>query len=112
MTADDYTRISAMLLDTAAKIEAAKRPAYTTGNPDVLHNFKSVAARAGITPMQAWAVYFLKHIAAITALAKDPDLPQAEGIEGRFADAINYLKLGYALHTEHAEEGRQNVSKD
>jgi len=96
MTDKDYHKLSDKLISTALDIETAKRPAYTLGNSDVLHNFKSVAQRVGITPMQAWAVYFLKHVDAITANAKNPDLPQAEGMEGRFADAINYLKLGFA----------------
>jgi hypothetical protein len=59
-----------------------------------------VADRAGITPMQAWSVYFLKHIDAICSVAKDPNIPQAEPIKGRFADAINYLLLGYSLLNE------------
>jgi hypothetical protein len=97
------------LLSKASSIEDAKRPAYTGGNPDCLHNFKTVAARLGISPLQAWGVYFLKHIDAITSLAKDETLPQAEAIEGRFADAINYLKLGFALFTE---GGRQQTYVD
>jgi hypothetical protein len=100
MTEARYHELSAYLLDLARQIEDSKRPAYTVGSPDVLHNFVSVATRAGISPMQAWAVYFLKHIDAITALAKDRTIPQAEAIEGRFADAINYLKLEFALSQE------------
>lgn len=84
----------------ATSIADAKRPGYTLGDDDVLRNFKAVAERMGVTPMQAWGVYFLKHIDAITSLAKDPAIPQAEAIEGRFADAINYLKLGFALVNE------------
>jgi hypothetical protein len=97
MTLSQYETTAKSLLDEAERIADAKRPAYTLGNEDVLYNFKSVAQRAGITPMQAWAVYFNKHIDAINTMAKDPTLPQAEAIIGRFADAINYLQLGYAL---------------
>jgi hypothetical protein len=85
------------LLVEAAKIEAAKRPAYTVGSDDVLANFKRVALRADIHPWQAWAVYFLKHVDALLTAATRADLPQAEPLVGRFADAINYLKLGAAL---------------
>lgn len=70
------------------------------GNQDVLHNFKTVAQRVGVTPGQVWAVYFLKHIDAITSIMCAPDLPVSEAPIGRFADAVNYLKLGYALHKE------------
>lgn len=103
MTHDDYQKISNNLTKLAKSIEDAKRPAYTIGSPDVLRNFKSVAERAGITPMQAWAVYFLKHVDAITAAANDPNIPQAEELSGRFADALNFLKLGWALFVESKE---------
>lgn len=88
------------LLEEATRIEGAKRPAYTLASSDVLHNFKHVAKRMGITPMQAWGVYFLKHVDAICAQAKNPNIPQAEELIGRYADAINYLKLGWALSQE------------
>ena len=97
MTEQRYTEVSTLLIETAKEIENAKRPGYTRGEADVLTNFKDVAQRVGVTPMQAWAVYFLKHVDAITSVAKNPDIPQAEAIEGRFADAVNYLKLGWAL---------------
>lgn len=97
MNQPDYDHLAAALLNEAASIETAKRPGYTLGHADVLKNFKHAAERAGITPGQAWAVYFLKHIDAITSVMTRPDLPVAEAPLGRFADAINYLKLGYAL---------------
>lgn len=100
MTLEQYNHISRELLVHAACISDAKRPAYTLGSDDCLINFRSVAERMGITPMQAWGVYFNKHIDAINSAAKDPALPQAEAIKGRFADGLNYLLLGYALLTE------------
>jgi len=100
MIRSDYEKAKAELLNKAEEIENAKRPAYTCGNEDVLHNFKTVAERLGTTTFQTWGTYFLKHIDAITALAKSPEIPQAEEISGRFADAINYLKLGWAIHQE------------
>ena len=100
MTAEEYKESSYSLLLTADGIENAKRPAYTGANTDVLHNFKSVAARLKLTPMEVWSVYFLKHVDAILSAAKDPNIPQAEPLVGRFADAVNYLKLGYALYSE------------
>jgi hypothetical protein len=38
-----------------------------------------------------------KHYDAILSALARPELPQAEEIEGRFADLINYAKLGYTL---------------
>lgn len=106
MTLNDYKEIEQNLTAAARAIAEGKRPGYVQGNADVLHNFKSVADRMGITPMQAWGVYFLKHIDALASLAKDPAIPQAEAIEGRFCDAINYLHLGYALVVE-GEKGNE-----
>ena len=42
------------------------------------------------------------HFDALMSYAKDPTIPQAEELTGRFADAVNYLKLGYALYAEFA----------
>jgi hypothetical protein len=100
MNAADYDRVADELMHIARGIETSKRPGYTIGSEDVLANFKSVAARVGISTEQAWAIYFLKHIDAITSIMTRPDLPVAEAAEGRFADAINYLRLGWALLKE------------
>jgi len=105
MKLNRYDELSAGLLAEAHEIEKSKRPSYTIGSEDVLANFKRVAERTGQTPGQALATYWLKHVDSITAALCHPELPQAEAIEGRFADCINYLKLGYALVVE-AEEGR------
>ena len=100
MNTKEYDVIADELMELARSIETAKRPGYTIGSVDVLANFKSVAAKAGITTEQAWAVYFLKHIDAILAIMTKPDLPVSEEPPGRFADAINYLRLGYAILKE------------
>ena len=88
------------LLHIAHKIEEAKRPGYTLDSPDVLANFKKAAEMTGCTPMQAWGAYFYKHVAAILSYAKEEDIEQAEPLSGRFADALNYLKLGYHMVKE------------
>lgn len=100
MNTADYDKVADELMMLAREIETAKRPGYTVGSVDVLANFKRVAERAGITTEQAWAVYFLKHIDAIMAIMTKPDLPVAEEPPGRFADAINYLRLGFAILKE------------
>lgn len=100
MNAADYDRVADDLMNIARGIETSKRPGYTVGSADVLDNFKRVAERVGITTEQAWAVYFLKHVDAITSIMTRPELPVAEAAEGRFSDAINYLRLGYALLQE------------
>lgn len=103
MNAEEYDKAVQRLHDSAAKIVAEKRPAYIAASSDVLRNFKTAADEAGITPLQAWAVHFYKHVSAILAFAKDPNIPQAEAMIGRFSDAHNYLDLGWALATERTQ---------
>jgi hypothetical protein len=105
----DYTETTTYLLEMAQKIEKAKRPGYTMGADDCLANFKRVAERAGLTPGQVWTVYFLKHVDAIASAMSKPSIEQAEPMEGRFADALNYLKLGFALWTEGVEWNWENL---
>jgi hypothetical protein len=100
MNIAEYDAVAEDLMTLARSIETAKRPGYTVGSVDVLANFKRVSERAGITVEQAWAVYFLKHIDAIVSIMTKPDLPVSEEPPGRFADAINYLKLGFAILRE------------
>lgn len=105
MTLEQFEYASRELSATALDIQVAKRPAYTGGNVDVLHNFKTVAARVGVTPQQVWAVYWLKHVDAILSAMARPDLPQAEAVIGRFADSRNYEDLGWALFKEREAAG-------
>ena len=107
MRQDEFDVASRALLAEAARIQTAKRPGYTLGNTDVLHNFKSVADRVGITPAQAWAVYATKHYDAILSGMCRPDLPVAEALLGRFADLVNYAQLGWGLLVE--RETRQRI---
>jgi hypothetical protein len=100
----EYEKIKAKLRKTADEIEVSKRPAYTVGSSDVLANFKRVAERSGITPVQCALVYFLKHLDSITSYAQNQDIPQAEPIWERFADADNYLRLMLALLIEELDE--------
>lgn len=100
MTQTEYDEVADGLLELARKIEDAKRPGYTGGSVDVLENFKGAGTRAGITPEQAWAVLFLKHVDAIMSIMTKPELAVSEAPPGRFADGVNYLRLGYALLEE------------
>ena len=102
MTQQDYDLCAEQLLNLASAIAISKRPGYTRGDVDVLNNFKRSGATAKITAKQAWVVYFMKHIDAIVTHMADPALPVSESMDGRFADAVNYLKLGWALLQEAA----------
>lgn len=116
MTTEQYDQIAGELLAAASRIETEKRPGYTQGNEDCFRNFKEVAKRTGSQPFQVLLTYLLKHIDSICSSA-NKNIHQAEPMKERFADAINYLKLGYALQEEErmealAEEKKKLLSSD
>jgi hypothetical protein len=98
---DTFVEARERILKICQNIMDMKQPEYTNGDPDILHNFKSIAQIMQVPTEQIWATYFFKHIQAIMSHASQPDLEPAEPLESRFADAINYLFLGYALLCEH-----------
>ena len=77
-----------------------KGPEYTTGNEDVLNNFKSTAKKLGVDPLVIWYAYFDKQVSSVAAHVSNHDLNKAEPMISRFGDIINYAKLGYALFNE------------
>lgn len=110
MTTEQYDQIAGELLATASRIETEKRPGYTQGNEDCFRNFKEVAKRTGSQPFQVLLTYLLKHIDSICSSA-NKNIHQAEPMKERFADAINYLKLGYALQEEERMEALREEKK-
>jgi len=76
------------------EIYDAKGEDYTRGlgDADRADNFKRAAENSGISPVQAWGVYFYKHISAIWRYLRDGKLA-SEPIEGRIYDVINYAIL-------------------
>ena len=97
MTQQEFKETRKYILEKAQDIMDAKQPEYTNKSMDVLYNFISTAKSIGIEPMEVWAVFFNKHVQAILSHAGDSNMKQAEPIESRYADAINYLFLGFAL---------------
>lgn len=75
---------------------------YTRKDPDRLANFKNNAKGIGITAMQVWAVYFMKHIDAIMTYVQTGKV-ESEAITGRLDDAHNYLYLLEAMIDEQDE---------
>lgn len=100
MNKKEFNKNKKKLLDLCDRIMELKQPEYTNQNSDVLHNFKQTAQITGIEPIMVWSVFFNKHVQSILSHSNDPNLKQAEPIESRFADAINYLTLGFALLKE------------
>jgi hypothetical protein len=67
---------------------------YTRGKGDLDRgdNFRQAAENNGITPLQAWGVYFYKHVSAVWRFLKDGKV-ESEPIEERVYDIINYSIL-------------------
>jgi len=100
MNQKEFQETRNYILEKAQDIMDVKQPEYTNKSIDVLNNFKSTAKSIGIQPMEVWAVFFNKHIQAILSHAGDPNMHQAEPIDSRYADALNYLFLGFAMLVE------------
>jgi hypothetical protein len=76
---------------------------YRDGDTDTLHNFFSVAERAGMTPVQCLLVYLAKHLDSVYTTAREAEAlvgderkeryAKGEGIIGRMDDARNYFDL-------------------
>jgi hypothetical protein len=93
-----FVKVRTELNDECESLLLKKGADYTM-NEDRLSNFKEVAALIGITPLQVWAVFTLKHFFSIMNFVKSGKL-QSESIESRFQDVRNYTDLGYGLVKE------------
>jgi len=79
---------------------------YTCGDEDRLANFKRLAERTGVTPMQVWWVFVQKHLAAIENYVKSGKV-ESEPIHGRLQDVANYCLLASALIEDLAETRKE-----
>ncbi len=79
-------------------------------NDDRLSNFKEVAKLVSITPMQVWAVFFLKHVTAVMTQAQDGEVKD-EPIHMRFIDIANYAFLGDCIVQEEQEQKEDGQRK-
>lgn len=117
MNADDRRSIIERLQQAEMDMIRTKGREYTGGaepgnEKDTLHNFKDVARQTGMTPLQCWGVYFLKHISSITTFIASPEREQemAEPIDGRIIDARTYLGLLQCLIEEQRTEHEPDES--
>lgn len=114
MNGKDFEVIFNQMIEEEKQTMHSKGKEYTEGNDneDRLYNFHQIAKEIGITPMQAWYVYFRKHVSSIASFVKsDGDIHSDESIEGRIKDARVYLALfrGLVEETEPEEDGRKDV---
>lgn len=92
-----YDNIAGQLIRLASLIESQKRPAYTIGSADVHANFRRSGDRWDIAPGASLGQHMDKHYDAICSALREGTIPQAEPLETRFADLLNYAKLGFTL---------------
>ena len=100
MKSKEFNKHREEFFKTAMVLSDAKSVEYTISNEDRLYNFKHVAARTGITPIQALMVYVLKHVDAICNDAKTGKQFSDETFMSRAHDICNYMVLATALHKE------------
>ena len=100
MTQKEFNKLSKALDFMCKDIMKSKGPEYTQENRDMLANFKNTAERLNTTERKIWGPYFDKQISSIYAHLNNANLKEAESIESRFADIINYCHLGLALFKE------------
>jgi len=99
MTNEEFTKIRGEFNELCESALKLKGDAYTRGTGDRLANFKKCAEDLGITPRQAWSVYFHKHLDAIFYFIKTGS-QGPEGIKENIKDARNYLDLLVGLIEE------------
>ena len=136
MRSEEFDQVRQRLNDYCEGILGVKGQAYARDEQlaaqDRLGNFKRTAELIGADPLQVAAIFLMKHVdslltwvtemsdksslrAMITSSA--PDLGfiyQAGGepIEGRFADARNYVDLMFGLAVERAERVAEGEDVD
>lgn len=79
---------------------------------DRLGNFKRTAELVGVDPLQVAGIFLMKHIDSLLTWVTETSDPQVffipeaggESVEGRFADARNYVDLLFALAVEQARK--------
>lgn len=104
-TLSEFQAKARELLDVAEQIRERKNPVYALDNEDSDYhqNFRFISDVVGITPLQVWAVYALKHVTSIMTYVKNSDVEQPEDLDGRFADLINYTLMGFSLYREEVD---------
>lgn len=98
MDATTFMHLDDKLMHRANDVLYQRAKAYAT-DTDSLANFKEIAARAGADRFFVWQVLFQKGLSAVEKLMLGKEIPGESDLD-RFADAINYLRLGWALYEE------------
>lgn len=100
MTHDEFTTIDAELMATCNAVLEQRGRAYAS-DQDRFANFREVAEQTGLTPLAVCHIYMLKGFSVINKLMRGETV-EGETVQERFADAINYLRIAYAMRAETA----------
>lgn len=106
-----YHEVREELINKALEVSDRKGRDYTIGSSDAHENFKSVAERTGLTPIQVLGIYLMKHQDAISNYIKVGGQFESEPIQERIIDNINYLMLLWGLILDEQTKGSEDEKK-
>ena len=98
MLLDEQRRLFEQMIQQERELMETKGKEYSS-EADCLANFKDCES-IGLDPEKKLWVYLSKHLSSITSYIKNGKEYSNEPIEGRIADARNYLALLYMLIQE------------
>lgn len=98
MMEDEFRKVDQDLMLRCDEVLKQRGSAYAN-QQDRFANFKEIAQQVGCSPLHVCHIYLLKGMSVINKLMRGENVP-GEHEHERFADAINYLRLGYALRQE------------
>jgi hypothetical protein len=104
MTTQEFNlSIDKMIEESLIILRVTKGKDYTATSEDRLSNFKEIAKKSGLEPLQIWQVWTAKHWDAINrAIIANPKLPtkKGESLHENFKDLVVYGMLGNAILEE------------
>lgn len=101
----DFEKLDAELLAAANKVLTQRRGAYAADG-DVLMNFKQVARETNVSTAKVWEIYFRKALNALRAVVEGGESAGESRLE-RAVDALNYVRLGWAIANEYFPRAQQ-----
>lgn len=99
-TLEEFREKKDELIRKAAEIRDAKNPEYSVADEDFHASFRKLAKDLDITEDGACYLLWKKHLLAIASSTEENGVDASEDMEGRFADALNYLFFQYSLYKE------------
>jgi hypothetical protein len=93
----DYDKFRKDVIAETFTVSDSKGEDYRRGDDDALYNFKSLAERLDMNPLDILMIYKIKHQDAINNFVKSRGQSESEPIRNRVIDDINYNLLLLAL---------------